>query len=308
MQPLFTLRNEELTARIASRGAEVQSLSDNRSGQEFCWQGDPEFWAGRAPILFPIVGSLWNGTCRIDEKEYRIPKHGFVKDREWTLLSQTDRSLTLVLEGTRADLECFPWPFRLEVGYRLDGRCLRADLRVHNLSAESTMWFQIGGHPSVLLPDWQRQGQDVQGYLRFEGNPRDMLRASLQGCTEAKRVPIPWNNDIETSTALARHQPANALVPICTATFAQEALIFDGRQVSAVQVLDLRKRRVARIASSAPVWLVWAPQGQHAPFLCAEPWYGLCDPQEFSDGIRQRPFIQHAAPLHTWSGWYTLEV
>ncbi len=313
MQKLFTLQNEHLQATFSVQGAELQSLTDRNTGQEYCWQGDPAYWKGRAPILFPIVGGMWDGVCRINGQTYAIPKHGFVRKREWTRIPETrnapaGNSITFAIENTAEELAIFPWPYHLEVTYSLTGRTLRADLRVHNPSSASTLYFQMGGHPSLLLPDWKAEGQDVQGYLRFEGRPIDLLRASLQGCTEPKRVPIPWSNDIETSNALARHQPVNALVPISVTTFANEALIFDRNQLSAIEVLDLRKQRIARFASSAPVWLVWSPQGQHAPFLCVEPWYGLCDPQEFAGNIEERPYIQHTAPGDTWAGWYTMEV
>lgn len=305
---MITIRNSQLCARIALLGAEVQSLQDCQSQQEYMWHGDAAYWKGHSPLLFPNVGSLWEGEWRLDGKSYRLPKHGFVRQRTWQVVSQSEASVTLAVEGTEEELAMFPWPYRLEVSYQLEGRSLRADFRVTNLSSHSTMWFQLGGHPSTLLPDWQAEGQRVQGYLRFEGRPLSMLRASLQGCTEAERVPIPWSDDVETSAALARHQPANAVVPIAVSTFEHEALIFDGGQVKAVQVLDLQKRRVMRISSSAPAWLVWAPQGQHAPFLCCEPWYGLPDPQGFEGEVGERPHIQQAAPGATWTGWYLLEV
>lgn len=305
---MITIANTQLCATISLRGAEMQSLRDIATQQEYFWTGDAAYWSGHAPLLFPIVGSLWNGECRLNGASYRIPKHGFVREREWTLVQQSAATITLAVENTEEELALFPWPYRLEVSYTLEGRTLRADLRVKNLSNHSTMWFQMGGHPSTLLPDWKAEGQRVQGYLRFEGRPISMLRASTQGCTEAQRVNIPWSDDMETSTALARHQPANALVPIEVATFANEALIFDKGQVQAIQVLDLQKRRLMRVASSAPAWLVWSPQGQHAPFLCCEPWYGLPDEQGFEGEIHERPHIQHAAPGQTWTGWYTIEV
>ena len=113
---------------------------------------------------------------------------------------------------------------------------------------------------------------------------------------------------MQTLAALAFHQTGNALVPIGVDTFAHEALIFDARQVEAVEVLDRKRRRYARVASSAPVWLIWQPAGKHAPFVCVEPWYGLPDTVDFDGEMPQRPEIQRAAPQETWEGWWTLEV
>ena len=318
MATLHTLRNKYLCAKISTLGAEVQSLQDIATGQEYCWQGDPAFWGGRAPILFPIVGGMWDGQCRINQRTYSIPKHGFVRNRNWSIvpaatpppaeLGEESETLTLAVENTPDELEMFPWPYRLEVSYRLCGRRLEAEFLVKNLSTTETMHFQIGGHPSLQMPDWKADGQVVQGYLRFEGRPLDMLRATTQGCTQPQRVPIPWSNDAATSAALARHQSHNALVPICVDTFANEALIFDNHQLSAIEVLDLNGRRLAHFTSSAPVWLVWSPTGQHAPFICVEPWYGLCDSHYFSGSIEDRPFMQHASPGQTWKGGYTMSV
>ena len=140
------------------------------------------------------------------------------------------------------------------------------------------MWFQLGGHPSIVLPaPLRHEGQQVTqevnpfslvpapastnhkpvGYLRLEGTPHSLLRASTQGCTEPQRVHIPWNKDAATSRALASNHHFNALVPLTIETFAHEALIFDQHQVTAVHVLDDKEQRFARVVSSAPAWLVW---------------------------------------------------
>ena len=46
------LKNEELTLEIASHGAEMRSLKDNQTGQEYLWDADP-FPETDVPVLFP---------------------------------------------------------------------------------------------------------------------------------------------------------------------------------------------------------------------------------------------------------------
>ena len=54
------LQNEELKVQIKELGAEVQSVI-TKEGRECTWQGDPTFWKGRGPHLFPICGRLTDG-------------------------------------------------------------------------------------------------------------------------------------------------------------------------------------------------------------------------------------------------------
>lgn len=326
---MLTIHNTHLRATISTLGAEMHSLHLLDSGRAIIWHGDETFWSGHSPILFPIVGSAWNGTLRHEGREYHIPKHGLVRKRQWTVVEQHQDSVTLAVQNTPEDLEHFPWPFRLEVTYSLHHRTLHVDFIVKNLSSTSTMWFQLGGHPSIILPaPLRHEGQQVTqevnpfslvpapattnhkpvGYLRLEGTPHSLLRASTQGCTEPQRVHIPWNKDAATSRALASNHHFNALVPLTIETFAHEALIFDQHQVTAIHVLDDKEQRFARVVSSAPAWLVWAPTNQPAPFICCEPWYGLPDPQGFSGEWQDRPHVQHASPGGSWHGWYNIEV
>ena len=98
------------------------------------------------------------------------------------------------------------------------------------------------------------------------------------------------------------------LVPVCVDTFANEALILD-KQITAATLLRADgKTEVARVESTAPVWLFWSPQGVHAPFVCAEPWYGLCDRIGFEGQLHERQFINELDAQKEWHGGYTVEV
>ena len=288
----ITIQNSELSYTALTHGAEGRSLRDVKTGQEYYWEANPQYWGGCAPILFPATGGCWNGTYRHEGKEYNMPKHGFVKQQEWTVEAQREDTVTFAYEPNAEQLIFFPFPCKITVTYRLEGRKLIADFAVKNLG-ECTMYFQMGGHPGFGLPDFAPEG-GISGYLRLEGNPQSLLRATTQGCTEAERFPIPLNED--------------GLVPICVDTFANEALIFDGHQLTAATLLRKDKSPIARVESTAPVWLFWSPQGVHAPFVCAEPWYGLCDKIGFEGDVTERPFINTLPAGETWQGGYSVEI
>ena len=289
---MFTLSNQELSIRVSHAGAELQSLRDLRNDRECLWQGDARWWNGHSPILFPIVGGLWNGCYRLEGHETKLQKHGFVRRQPWhCTLHEADR-VRLEYDGSEADYALFPFRFNLAVTYTLEGRRLKAEFEVKNLD-ERDMYFQLGGHPALNLPGWQEE-QEVDGYLLLEGKPESVRRAGEQGCLEPDSHPVPLT--------------ADGLVPLSVATFAHEALIFDRQQIHAATLLDRDRRRVARVESSAPVWLFWSPQGVHTPFVCCEPWYGLCDPIGYDGDFADRNYTQCVQSGRTWEGGFSIEV
>lgn len=286
------IENEQLIVEVSPCGAEVQSIKDKLSDREFLWQGDARWWSGRSPILFPIVGGLWNGVCRLDNLEMRIPKHGFVRKAHFMVGEKDGQHLRFEIFESDETLKIFPFPFLLSVTYKLEGRKLSAEIAVENTGSE-TLLFQAGGHPGISLPDFSEE-DEVDGFLQLEGNPAYIWRAGDQGCLEPRTLPVPYDSD--------------GLIPLSVKTFEHEALIFDKFQVKAATILDKQKQRVARVESDSPVWLFWSPCGKHSPFVCAEPWFGLCDHQGFEGQMDARPFINSALPGQTWRGHYSVEV
>ena len=73
------IENEFLTVDVNENGAELWSIKSKKTGIEYLWQGNAEYWKGRAPILFPICGRLFEGKYFYDGKEYAMPIHGIAK-------------------------------------------------------------------------------------------------------------------------------------------------------------------------------------------------------------------------------------
>lgn len=289
---MYTIQNSELSVTVSPVGAELQSVRDVRSATEYLWQGDSRWWSGRSPILFPIVGGLWNGTCRLGDTTMQLAKHGFVRRRPWRMVEHEAQRVRFELVGTVGDYAVYPFAFSLSVTYRVEGRKVLADFEVRNLGG-SELYFQLGGHPALNLPGWCDE-DPVDGYLQLEGSAESVVRVGEQGCWLPERHAVP--------------READGLVPLSVDTFAHEALIFDQGQVSAATLLDKQRRPVARVESSAPVWLFWSPQGVHTPFVCCEPWYGLCDAVGFEGSLPQRPYMQCAPAGGSWQGGFSIEV
>ena len=81
MAEQIKISNGEITAVISTRGAELKSVVKN--GREFIWEGDPNVWAGQAPLLFPICGGLKDDKYVLGGNEYTLEKHGFARFKEF---------------------------------------------------------------------------------------------------------------------------------------------------------------------------------------------------------------------------------
>ena len=80
---IFTMKNDEATVSITEHASEIVSFKDAKTNTEYMWQGDPAFWAGRNPTLFPMVGSTWNKEIHIDGNVYHMGNHGFARNSDF---------------------------------------------------------------------------------------------------------------------------------------------------------------------------------------------------------------------------------
>ena len=118
----YTIENEELILVISSHGAEVRSLKDKKTGREYMWCGDAAYWGRVSPVLFPIVGAVKDNTYRFKDKTYHMSQHGFARDMDFCLTEESEGEIWFCLTEQEATLEKYPFPFVLEIGYKLEGR------------------------------------------------------------------------------------------------------------------------------------------------------------------------------------------
>ena len=145
-----TLKNTALTLNISLHGAELTSIRDS-FGREFLWQADPAFWKRHSPVLFPIVGSLWDKHFRVNGREYEMGQHGFARDMDFRLVSEREDEMWFELNSSPETLAKYPYKFTLRIGYRLEANKIHVMWKVSGDDSQ-TMWFQIGAHPAFYLP------------------------------------------------------------------------------------------------------------------------------------------------------------
>ena len=161
----FELKKGDLRATARSLGGELVSLRDG-DGLEYIWQGDPAFWAGQNPILFPVVGSLKDGKVDIGGKTCEMGRHGFARGLEFAPVEQGEDFVTLELRENEETLMQYPFPFSLKVTHRLLEDGFSTTFTVKN-TGTTPMPFCIGAHTAIRCP--LQAGERFEDYeLLFE--------------------------------------------------------------------------------------------------------------------------------------------
>ena len=187
-----TLKNTALTLNISLHGAELTSIRDS-FGREFLWQADPAFWKRHSPVLFPIVGSLWDKHFRVNGREYEMGQHGFARDMDFRLVSEREDEMWFELKSSPETLAKYPYKFTLRIGYRLEANKIHVMWEVSGDDSQ-TMWFQIGAHPAFYLPRFVYGGSaacasDSSRHSDTEsGAPNLAASSAASSCTSGSEV------------------------------------------------------------------------------------------------------------------------
>lgn len=268
------LENEELKVTINRFGAELAGIFGKKQQREYLWNADAKYWKRSAPILFPFVGSLKNKEYRYDGKTYVMGQHGFARDMEFAVDSQTETEAWFSLRDSEETLAKYPFAFVLRIGYRLEGSTIRVVWQVEN-PADQEMYFSIGGHPAFLCP-LKGEGEQSDYYLKFD-----------------TKEPITYGLVDENGMMSRKEEILHTEDGYCRITehmFDKDALIVENRQASSVSLCTPDKKEYLTVTFDMPLFGVWSPAGKHAPFICIEPWCGRCDRAEFEGTLEEREY------------------
>lgn len=286
---IIELKKGNLRAVARSLGGELVSLKDEK-GQEYIWEGDPAFWAGQNPILFPIVGSLKDGKVDIGGKIYEMGRHGFARGMEFTPVDQGEDFVTLELRENEETLKCYPFPFSLRVTHRLLEDGFATTFAVTN-TGSAPMPFCVGGHTAIRIPE----GERFEDYdLVF-----DMLEQA--------------DSHLLNAQGIIRHDGRKPMldgnrIALNYDDFAQmDTIIFSMLRSGNVSLLHRGTGRGVRLDfHEFPMVAFWTKPG--APFLCLEPWQGCAAWDNESGKFEDKPFCTVLQPGSEKRLTYTLYV
>lgn len=267
------LENDILRVEIDSFGAELKSVKDKASGQEYMWQADPAYWGRTSPVLFPFVGSLKDKRYTYNGKTYEMGQHGFARDMEHTIISETETSIRFELKDTEETRAKYPFSFILNIGYELDKNDLKVIWEVTNPSTEETLHFSIGAHPAFNCPI---HGEENKAGYKFYFGKADEIHH--HGHTDT-------GLSIEEDVVLELENHRATITP---EFFDGSTYIIEGPQTTEIGVEDPEGSRFVTVFFDMPVVALWSPPGKNAPFLCIEPWFGRCDAHDFDGTLEER--------------------
>ena len=263
------LNSDHYQVTLNTRGAELKSFR-NPAGTEFIWNSDPAHWARSSPLLFPTIGNVRGNKTVIDGVEYEMPKHGFCKDSEFSVLAQSDDAVTFSLLASEQTRQSYPYDFELRLSYRLCANRLSMTYQVHNKDAR-TMYYHIGAHPGFLCP--LADGESFTDYvLSFEQEER--LEATVYDL----------ENLCFSSTRKRLFAEKAKVLPLTVEMFDEDAVFVPQIRSRMVQLLNpTTGNGIAMRYPGFSSIAFWTPAGGEAPFICFEPWNGSAIYDDDSD-------------------------
>ena len=307
-----SLRHGRLSVAVDPMGAQLLSLQ--LDGCEYLWQGDPRFWARRAPVLFPVVGSLRDGRAESAQGPCVMGRHGIARNYEHAVVDRAadGSSVTFELRDSAETRAAYPYSFKLNMTYVITGEAtLSQTFRVTN-TGDATLPFCVGGHPAFNVP----VGASPQGACAAEGEPC--------GGSDAARVPLsaaageafedyvlkfvrPWSCTLPVIGEDGLMSWDNAFecpqgsdtVALTHASFAHDVLMFTDVPDSVLTLLGTKTGHGVRVEFPGfPYIGVWSAAND-APFVALEPWSGHTTAHDEDDVFERKAGMTLLAPGET---------
>lgn len=253
---IYAIENELMKAEISDMGAELQSIYNKKRASEYLWQGNADYWTGRAYNLFPICGRLTDGKYTYKGKLYEMGLHGFARNSVFAVEEVNPDRITFVLRANEAIKSQYPFDFIFKVCFSLNGSCLKTAYKVTNLS-EDDMYFALGGHPGFNVP--LTDGEKFEDYyLEFD---------NITDIKQIINTPVFYTGRTESYSL-----KEGKILPLDHGLFNEDAIFFTDMS----KAVTLKSRcSDASVRVEYPAFRnlgFWHKPQTAAPYVCIEPW------------------------------------
>ena len=266
--PLIQIANDHLAVAVSPMGAEMASITDS-GGQSWLWDGDPAFWSGRSPVLFPMVGRAPGDHVSIEGRRFPMGQHGFARRSPFELVASGDDFCRFVLRSSPTSQAIYPFAFELAVEHRLEGGAVVVTAEVANRDRRP-MPFGIGFHPAFVWPLPGCEGLEHEVVLDNGSEP--VLKRLTGGLVQHEARPSPF----KAGRLVLDHD-----------LFAADAILFPEGAGTGLRY-RAGNREVRFSWENLPNLALWSKPG--AGFVCLEPWHGTAAMVDGSDALEARPY------------------
>lgn len=249
-------------------GAMLNSL--NKNNTEYLWQGDAKYWAGQAPVCFPITGVLPNGEMEAFGKRCTMKRHGVARINPFEVLEQHKNSVTFVQRSDENTKRDFPFDYELKIKYTINGDTVTNEYIVTN-TGEDKLPFVIGGHPAFNCP--LANGEKFEDYkVVFDKN-----------ITKPCLRPDHHTGLVNVFEKFDEMHGGDTLSLVHELFEEKDALIFENCEAKSATLIGKSGKGVKIEFQDMNNLLIWSAVG-NAPFVALEPWTGLASCND-EDGL-----------------------
>ena len=283
------LKNDLLTVEISEKGAEVISVK-SCDGYEFIWQGDPKYWAGHNPTMFPICGRLFGGKYTLNGKEYEMNIHGFARHATFSVEEVNKTYIRLCLKDSPDTKNIYPFSFTLTIEYSLRDSALEGNITVENNDTE-ILPFALGLHPGFNAPIEKGGFEDC--YIEFT-EPCSPDKIGLS------------DTCFLTGKKSAFYLEDGRRLSLSHSLFDNDA-IFLSRVSNEVTLRSRESEKYVRFTfKNFPYLGLWHAPRTDAPYVCIEPWCGLPSYDNEIDDLSEKRDMFRLVPNDKKKLEYTL--
>lgn len=254
---IVEIKSENVKVQCLLEGAMLHSLVKDEV--EYLWQGDKKYWAGQAPVCFPITGVLRDSKAVAFGKPCEMKRHGVARINPFEIREQGANFVSFVQNSSEETKKAFPFDYSLEIRYTVLKNSVTTRYTVKN-TGKDRLPFVIGGHPAFNCP--LESGEKFEDYtVEFSGA---VNQKCLRPDVETGLVDISKRYDV---------LDAPNKINLDHSLFDLDAMVFDNIKPKSA-VLSAGSRGVKIDYQDFDNLLVWS-SSNGGNFVVLEPWTGI---------------------------------
>lgn len=282
--------NERYEVEFSEKGGEITKFLDKDTNIQYMYQGDSEYWSGKNPTLFPIVGNTYDTTYETKGKTYTFKNHGLIRYATLDCIENKEDTITFELKANEDTLKSYPYEFIYQIKYILKNNKLDIVYTIKN-DDKDTMPFTFGLHPGFRVPlEVNEVFEDYK--LEFE-HEEEMQQLIFNGNNEKPH----YFEDIKLKYIPMDYKLMDKYL----------TLIYKGYKSSYVTLKGKNNHGVKVSISGYPLLALWSPK-ERAPFLCVEPWYSHGDFEKVNVPFEKRIGMMQLEPSNIFTTSYSIEI